>query len=327
MTILQIAKELKLSTATVSYALKSDPRVAEPTRSLVLDYAGKIGYRVNEQARNLRLGRSGVVALVVHGIASEFWAGVASSIEKSLGSSFNLLLCNTEGSLEKENAILDGLTARKIDGLIIQPADNLHTERLSALGRSGLPVVLFDRVADERVSFVKGDDYSSAKRAVELFAKAGRKRIAFLSQQLEPHNFGGLDRAAGFDDAVADLGLKGCEKIILPGSEEKIAEAFVGRAGSFDAVISSIARLGLRLQFALRRGGVRVPDDLATMTWDNFSYMDYLEPPLSCVAVPVAEMGARGAAIIKAFHEGEKAPVRIFLEEPFIFRESFNPYS
>lgn len=325
MTIHELAKELKLSSATVSLALKGDLRIADATRRRVIDCAGKAGYKVNEQARNLRLGRSGLVALLVHDIASDFWAGAVKSIEDALGEEYSVLICNSDGDLTKERRIVERLLARRIDGLIIQPADNAHVEHLSALNDAGIPVVLFERNDDERLSFVKGDDYGAARKAVDLFVKAGRKRVAMLSFTMKHLHYGAIDRKRGFDDAVLEHGIEAsCRHIQLDSlSDELLRSGLLPAAKVFDAILC--LSFTPALHRALREGGLRVPEDIATLCWDNSALSANLSPSASCIAIPICEMGSSAAGLVKAFGGGARKASSSLLDEPFVFRDSFNP--
>ena len=105
MTIYDIAAELHISPATVSLALNGDSRVAQKTRLRVTEFATNNGFTRNEQARNFRLRRTSNVAIVVHNIDNDFWHGIVRAVENGLGDSFNVILCNTEGNLDKPESV------------------------------------------------------------------------------------------------------------------------------------------------------------------------------------------------------------------------------
>ena len=151
MTIYDIAAELHISPATVSLALNGDSRVAQKTRLRVTEFATNNGFTRNEQARNFRLRRTSNVAIVVHNIDNDFWHGIVRAVENGLGDSFNVILCNTEGNLDKEYKIFQNLMRRKVDGIIVQPASRKEEHFLACID-AGIPVVSLEETSNERIS-------------------------------------------------------------------------------------------------------------------------------------------------------------------------------
>ncbi len=325
MTIHQLAKDLNLSSATVSLALKGDLRIAEATRRRVVEHAGKTGYKVNEQARNLRLGRSGLVALVVNNIASDFWAGAVKSIEDALGEEYSVLICNSGGNLEKERRIVERLLARRIDGLIIQPADNSHVEHLSAPSKAGTPVVLFERNDDVSLSFVKGDDYEAGQRAFKLLRELGHSRIALLSIDIERH-IGLSDRKRGFLDAVAEAGHEETCRLYETSEplEGWINSGFIKDAKGFSGIVCIDDKIIPPLLKAMAAAGLECPRDFSLLCWNKRAMLDFTKPPVSCFEIPVAGMGGAAAEIVLARLSGCAEPVRRLIPEPLILRESIS---
>ena len=323
MTIHELAKELNLSAATVSLALKGDTRIAEATRRRVLDQAKTRGYRVNEQARNLRLGRSGLVALVVHNIASDFWAGTVGAIEDALGEEYSVLVCNSCSSLEKERRILDNLVARRIDSVIIQPAKNGDISHLVALNNAGTPVVLLERTEEESLSFVKAYDYSASEKAFKTLQDSGHSKIAMLSISI-PGHIGIGDREQGFLAAATGAGLERTCKIIQIQSpyESGIHDLFMPQAKDFSAVACIDDCLIVPLLSELGKAGIDCPGEMSLLCWNNRAILDALRPPISRFDIPVGKMGRTSAEFAKRLLQGEKGPLRDFIEEPFILRES-----
>jgi len=325
MTIYDIAKKLKVSPATVSMALSGDPKVAEKTRLRVQSFAAKNGFTPSESARNFRLKRSSLVAVVVYDIASDFWAGVVRTIEAELGSAYSVILCNSYGSLENERLILQTLAQRQIAGLVIVPASATEQRHLVELNESGVPVVLFERTIDESsLSFVKGDDYKAAYDAVCFCVKGGHSRIAMIS--FKTKILGVQDRLDAFAAACRDAGISSsCETFVLDElSERSVTELFVPRARDFSVALSIEDSLGAILLCALRKSGVAVPQELSIISWNNSSYLDFLNPRLTSISVPVKEMGVQAARIVLGRRiSGLAEPKRIFLEESLVLRDSF----
>ncbi len=317
MTIHELAKELNVSAATVSLALKGDTRVAEATRQRILEYADKRGYRANEQARNLRLGRSGLVALMVGNIASDFWSGAVKAIEDVLGESYSVIVCNSDGNLEKEKKLVENLVARRIDGLIVQPADNKDISHLAALDKSGTPVVFLERNNNPELSFAKGDDFEAGRKAVEIMREAGHTAICAIS--IGNFHTGINDRMEGIKAAIKDAGIaKSCTTLNLLSFDESqidLLEKYTAFICSDDRFIPSLLKL-------IDKKNLRCPEDIAVLCWNDRTYLKHMNPPVSCFSIPIPEMGRLAASHIVKYNNGDKKPSRCFAEEKFIARAS-----
>lgn len=317
MTIYDLAKKLDVSPATVSMALSGDPKVAERTRLRVRKLAAKCGFTPSESARNFRLKRSSMVAVVVHDIASGFWAGALKAIERGLGESHSVVVCNTDGDLEKERNLVKTLVGRRISGLIIAPAAMRRIDHLVELDKSGVPVVLLERTDDAALSFVKGDDYGAARMAVEEFVKDGRRRIAMLA--FRTGVVGAHDRVKGFEDAIAGFGLsQSCR--VFP--DDDAVGAFIREAESFDAALCLNDSLVPPLLKGLDSVALRVPDDIAVVSWDNSVFLDYLAPPVCSFSIPMEEMGLAAAEVVKIRLAGGTEVVRKLIPEAIFHRRS-----
>lgn len=291
MTIYDIATNLGVSAATVSLALNGDRRVAEKTRGRILEYADKHGFKRNEQARNFRLRRTNNVALVVHNIDNDFWHGVVKAIEEALGDSFNVILCNTDGDPAKERRIFHNLMQRKVDGIIVQPApadERMFEETI----RGGIALVSLEETENELISFVKGNDFKSARRLTEACIMAGHRRIAFLSFHFDC--VGLNERIRGFKAAAENAGIaEECEVFVAEEiSFEAVERIFGDRTGDFSLVIGSDDRIACQLLRVLAARQVRVPEELSVIGWNNSRFLEYLTPTLSSVAIPMPEIAA-----------------------------------
>ena len=171
-----------MSPMTVSRSLHDDPRVSDSTRRRVLAAVDELGYRRNELARNLRLGRtSGLVGLVVTNLANPFYSQLALGVEAVAGEhSLKVVLGNTGEDLERERRLIEELAARRVDGMIVVPAGSDHSHLSSArVGR--IPIVLGARPPSKlELDCVLVDDFNGAREATaRLIAKSAR-RVGFL---------------------------------------------------------------------------------------------------------------------------------------------------
>ncbi len=322
MTIYDIAKELNVSAATVSLALNGDPRVAEKTRIRIRSFAAEHGFERDEQARNFRLRRSNNVAIIVHNIDNDFWYGIVRAVEQGLGDGFNVILCNTEGSLEKERKIFANLVRRKVDGIIVQPASTEEAHFLETI-RAGIPVVSLEKTEHEQISFVKGNDHLAAFRLTEESIRRGHRDIAFLNFRSD--SIGLEERVSGFLEAVDRHHLQNRCKVLSANniSTEAIAELICGHEEDFSLYLCSDDRLACLLLQELERAHIPVPERISVCGWNDCRFLEYLTRPLSSVAIPMAEIGNKAAGIIREYLEKGPCVHKFYIEEKIILRDSF----
>ncbi len=322
MTIYDIATKLKVSPATVSMALNDDTRVAERTRDRVRTYADKIGFRRNEQARNFRLKRTNTIAVVVYNIDNDFWSGVVKAIEDQMGDSYSVILCNTEESLEKEKRVIANLHQRQVDGIIIQPVPSDYSH-LEAMNKAGIPVVLFEKTESEELSFVKGNDRKAARNLTLQCIDDGHKEIAFLSFKIDV--IGVQDRVRGFRQACLECGIEEKSEVFIASeiSEEAIAEVILNDVERFSLVICCDDRIACLLMKILNDNNIKVPEKISVTGWNNSRYLDYLVTPLTSVCIPVQDMGIEAAEIIKGYLKGNHTPVKKYVKEKIVYRQSY----
>lgn len=324
MTIYDIAQELQVSPATVSLALNGDRRVAEKTRLRVTEFAARRGFKRNEQARNFRLRRTNNVAIVVHNIDNDFWFGIVRAVESGLGESYNVILCNTEGDLEKERKIFKNLMQRKVDGIIVQPASPEEDHFIESI-KAGIPVVSLEETDSELISFVKGHDYQTAWNLTGECIRQGHRRIAFVTFHFDC--IGLAERVRGFRAAAEEAGIAAnCEVITAEDlSFEAVEKAFAGREYDFTLAIGSDDRIACQVLRVLTERKVRVPERVSVIGWNNSRFLQYLTPPLASVSIPMEKIGRKAAEIILANLNDGPTVLKAYVSEEILFRESFAP--
>jgi len=324
MTIYDIAQELEVSPATVSLALNGDRRVAEKTRRRVMEFAVRRGFSRNEQARNFRLRRTNNVAIVVHNIDNDFWHGIVRAVENGLGEAYNVILCNTEGDLEKERKIFRNLMQRKVDGIIVQPASKVEDHFLESVD-AGIPVVSLEETGNERISFVKGHDYRAAYNLTKECIRLGHRKIAFVTFRFDC--IGLEERVRGFRAAVEEAGISTeCDVLTAENlSFESSAKAIAGRERDFSLILGSDDRVACYLLQVLLKKGIKVPDEVSVVGWNNSRFLQYLTPQLSSVSIPMEKIGREAAEIILGnLNEGSDIR-KCYVQEEIVFRDSFAP--
>jgi LacI family transcriptional regulator len=315
---------------TVSNVLNRPETVGEETRRRVLDAISALGFVRNESARQLRAGSSRTIGLVVLDIANPFFTDVARGVEEAANAAgLAVILCNTDDRQEKEAAYLDVLAEQRVQGVLITPTAVL-SPALQALRERGVPVVLLDRrapVADQ--CSVAADDRLGGRLAAEHLLERGHRRIAFvggssgLPQIQERHD--GVEQAVreacGADDALTVLSPA---SLTVAGGREA-GELIVGMPASRRPTSAICANdlMALGLLQEMVRHGVRVPDDLAIVGYDDIDYAAAAAVPLSSVRKPRQELGRRAAELLidearGAAHRHEQ----LVFEPQLVVRES-----
>ncbi|MEY4336027.1 MAG: hypothetical protein RLZZ45_946, partial [Bacteroidota bacterium] len=183
-TIKDIAKELKLSTSTVSRALRDSHEISEATKKIILEHAKKINYKPNRNAQSLKEKKSLSIGVIVCEIANSFFSQVINGIESIASTNgYTVNIAQSMESADRELINLEYLTSSFIDGLIISVStETKNFPYLKQLHERGLPIVFVDRVMDDiETHKVIADNYKGAYKATKYLLNKGYKRIALVS--------------------------------------------------------------------------------------------------------------------------------------------------
>nr|WP_068887441.1 LacI family DNA-binding transcriptional regulator [Pedobacter panaciterrae] len=299
-TILDIAEALKLSPATISRALNDHPHVKHKTKSDVLKMAAQLGYRRNNMASGLRSNKTRTIGLIVPRISMFFHAEVITTIQNGLHKyGYNLIICQSNDSLEMEKELAEILLSSRVDALIaactLSTTDFSHFDQLL---QNGTPVVFYDRVPlnEQKAIIIKGDDFRGGYIATSHLAETGCKRIAHISGPLTSNLY--QDRSAGFLKAMEQHKLSINEDWIFhqelthTNAWEAMRKIFEGRVvpdGLFtDNDTSAIAAL----EFA-REKGINVPGDLKIIGYSNDPRTSIITPAITTIEQFPDEVGKK----------------------------------
>ena len=228
-TLKQIAKELNVSVSTVSKALNDSPEISEVTKVKIKEYAKLKNYKPNIIGLNLKNRKTKTIGVIIPNILNSFFAKVFSGIEKVADEKgYNVIMCISNESLEKEAHSLEMLSNGTIDGFIVSVSEeaqkNQDYEHFSAIINDGTPIVMFERIADEvNCDKVIVDDFDSALNSTQHLIDLGNKNIALLSS-IDNLSVGKL-RAEGYLKALNNNNISLNLSIILrTDSEENLNE-------------------------------------------------------------------------------------------------------
>ena len=313
-TIKDVARVAGVSPSTVSRALNDSPLIREETKARIRRIAQELGYERNELARGLVKGASGAIGLVIPDITNPFFAEVTRGVgEVAHARGYGVILCNTEEDPDRERSYIRLLRRKRVDGLILTSV-TAEDPYLKALARSKTPFVLVSRACQlVPAPYVGVDDRLGGRLAVEHLVELGHRRIGFIGGPADVQS--SLDRLAAFEAVLTEHG--------IPVREEWISFSdFTQRAGYRagkellrrkvrpSAVFAANDVVALGVLQAADELGLRVPEDLSVLGYDDISYAGLPRIELTTVAQPSFEMGKIAAEWLLSVLEG--GPRRLY---------------
>jgi DNA-binding LacI/PurR family transcriptional regulator len=324
-----VAARAGVSIKTVSNVVNGYVHVAPETRARVQVAIKELGYRPNVAARQLRSGRSGVIALALPELQSPYFAEMAGFIVHAAEQrSWTVLIDQTDGHAERERNLVAGLRRHAIDGLIFSPLA-LAGEELSRGGDDTPMVLLGERIWHGPADHVAIDNTAAAADATAHLASLGRVRIAAIGAQDQPSGVTAHQRLAGYHLALADAGLPADPRLVAGVQQFHRADGAAAMARLLeapeppDAVFCFNDLLALGALRTLLERGLDVPGDVAVIGFDDIEDGRFSTPTLSTVS-PNTEQIAQLAIDLLAERLGEDAgpPREIRVGHRLVARES-----
>lgn len=328
-TIIDVARAVGVSTATVSRVLNNhpgvDPRLAATVRKAMKD----LGYRPSRVARSLRTRQSQVWALIISDIGNPFFTDMVRGIEDvAYAAGYSLILCNAEEDPAKEASYLELAIAENVAGVILMPTGT-QTD-LDPLGSFGIPVVLADRtLASQAADGVAIDNSAAAAQAVGHLIAGGYRRIACITGPLSTTTGG--QRYAGYLEALQAGGIAVDEALVRVSDfkEEggRLAMTDLARLPEPpDAVFVANNVMTVGALHGIAEAGLTIPDDIAIVGFDEMSWSDLLRPRLTTVAQPSYDIGMEAGRLLRSRLEGYVGAARmVTLSATLLIRESSAP--
>jgi len=296
-TIYDIAKQLKISAATVSRGLQDHPAIAKKTKKRIMDLAYEMGYRTNHFARNLRQQQTNTIGLIVHELKSSFITSVLAGIEKvTAEAGYDIIIAHSSESHLKEAANAKNLFHKRVDGLIVSlAADTSNLDHFKPFLAKEVPVIFFDRVEqDGQSTVVVIDNAKCGYIATCHLIEQGCKRIAHITSSLQ-RNVYSL-RYKGYQDALFDHKIPLDESLLIVSdlSEEasvKAAKQILKMKPLPDGIFITNDFVAAVCMRTLKEHGIRVPDDIAIVGFNNDAIGKLIEPALTTIHYPGLDMG------------------------------------
>jgi len=328
-TIREVARRAGVSYQTVSRVINNHPMVAASTRALVREAIAELNYHPNAQAVGLSRNRSDIIGVITHSIASPFFAQIVDGTAQALQSRgrFMLLAC---AEMTSQLETIDSLQrSRRIDGIIIILPISTSLEAAQQLATSQFPLVLVDLQYDVDANYISVDNRYGAYCATEHLIELGHRRIGLISGPLiQPVSH---LRIAGYQDALRKHGLPYDPTLVVHGNfahsgGEAGAVHFLALENPPTAIFACNDQMAFGTVRTLRRHGMRVPEDISVIGFDDIAEASISYPPLTTIRQPLCEMGRLAADYICRVIDGvEKGRLQLTLTPELIVRKSTAP--
>ncbi|MDQ3869991.1 MAG: LacI family transcriptional regulator [Chloroflexota bacterium] len=330
-TISDVARRAGVSTMTVSRAINRSGNVSPHTRARVERAVDELGYVPNALARQLRSSRTKTLALVLSDITNPFFTTIARGVEDAARKrDFGVMYCNTDESEQEEIEYLQVLIERRIDGVLLVPSSTSGAS-VRLLREHEVPVVVLDRrVRARRVDTVRCDSVGGASLLVRHLLELGHRRIGILTGRRTVST--SVDRVTGCQRALAEAGLELDRRLVHYGEFNqaagfRMAQRLLATSPPPTAIFAANNFIAFGAIRALREAGLRVPDDMSVVAFDDLPPEWAIDPFLTVVAQPAYEIGQRGAELLlgRLAHDDASEPSTMVLPSKLIVRRSTAP--
>jgi DNA-binding LacI/PurR family transcriptional regulator len=330
-TIKDVASEAGVSIATVSRVLNKKDRVKDTTRKKVEEAIKKLNFNPDQIARTMINKETKTIGLIVPLLSNEYWASVSEAIQEELWhAGYTVLLCSTstwDDPVEREGSFLRNFIQRKVDGVIYATHNDFHKNKFHPMVEDmadyDIPLVAFDQDIPG-ISKVRGDHLNGALSAVEHLIDLGHEHIAYIGGPLfSPH------RELGYRNAHTLKGITVMESLIRRGSPtfqfgfDAMSELLESRE-KFTAVFCANDTVALGAMQCLEHAGVKIPEDIAVVGYDDIQMSRLVKPALTTVQQPIREMGAAIVRLLLNLIENKDdvSPQTLVFDMKLIIRES-----
>ncbi|MGE8204640.1 LacI family DNA-binding transcriptional regulator [Heyndrickxia sp. NPDC080065] len=327
-TIKDVAKRANVSIATVSRILNDKPGFSEKTKRKVLKTIEELGYYPNAIARGLVNKKTQTIGVLIPTVSNLFSSEILNGIEDYANEEgVSVIVCNTASDGMKTINYLEVLAEKQVDGLIIV-SESIKEGFYKAITEMGVPVVLVSTISFQYpIPYVKVDDKHAAFSATNYLIKKGHTKIAMITgNKNDP--IAGIPRIEGYKSALVSNGIPVQEDYIfysdgfahqygIEGMEELLR-----RKLDFTAVFASSDELAVAAMSVAYKNGIKIPDELSIIGYDNTKLAEMIIPSLTTVSQPLYDMGLKAATMLFSIKEKEDMIESRIMPHEIIERET-----
>jgi LacI family transcriptional regulator, galactose operon repressor len=319
-----------VSAMTVSRVINESPRVSAETRRRVDAAIADLGYVPNRLARGLIQRKTGALGVIVPDVANPFFTLVVRGVEEvAWRAGYHVMLCDTQGDLERERGYLEDMLAFQVEGVLLAPVGDRSRPNIRMLTRNNVPFVLIDRsIAGFEGDLVKGDSVAGARQLVEHLIGLGHRRIGMVTETMEVST--ARDRVQGYREALERAGIEPDPELL---AESSAIDPNVAREATLRLLalpdpptaifaVNNIAVVGV--VEAARQQRLEIPADLALVCFDDIEHVSRLYPFLTVMAQPAETYGTIATQLVLDRLSGRVGERRriVVLPADFIVRKS-----
>jgi LacI family transcriptional regulator len=328
-SVKDVAALAGVSVGTVSNVLNRPERVSEPVLQRVQEAIAELGFVRNNAARQLRMGQGSGIGMVVLDVGNPFFASLIRGAEdRAAREGLSVLVGNSDENEQREAGYLTMFEQERIRGVLISPVGDA-IPRLHRLRDRGIPSVLVDRTSlDRSFSSVAVDDVAGGGLAAAHLAEQGFRRIAFAGGPFAIEQV--ADRYRGAEETLASSRPgSGVEKLetesLTIESGQRVGAALADRAPEDrpDAVFAANDLIAIGLLQSLLQAGIRVPEDVALIGYDDIAFASAAVVPLSSIRQPSHEIGSTAMdLLLQLTAEPDAPPVHVEFQPALVPRQS-----
>jgi LacI family transcriptional regulator len=329
-TLQDVAKAAGVAPITVSRVLNNSGYASEETRARVEASIAALGYVPNTLARGLRSKRTQTLALVMTDITNPFFTLIARGVEDTASNSgYTVIFCNTDESEAEEEKYVNILVQKQVDGVLLVPACS-NSKSIKFLHSNDIPVVLIDRrIPDVQTDLVRCDSEQGAYNLVKYLIELGHRRIVTITGPREVST--SQDRASGYQRAMAEADLEGFIQIYYGPFTQSSGYELTSQSLALDprptAIFGANNFISIGVFKALRKAGIRVPEDISVVGFDDLPASMIVDPVLTVASQPAYEMGGKATELLlkRISDQLPEGTQEIILPTEMITRQSSAP--
>jgi LacI family transcriptional regulator, galactose operon repressor len=334
-TIRDVAREAGVSPMTVSRVINDSAAVSDDARRRVQASIERLGYVPNRLARGLIQRKTGALGVIVPDVANPFFTLVLRGVEEvAWRAGYHVILCDTQGDLERERGYVEDMLAFRVEGVLVAPVGDRSRAHVKLLKRNNVPFVLIDRsIAGFEADLVRGDSVAGAGHLVDHLLALGHTRIAMVTESDEVST--ARDRTHGYREAIERAGITFDPELV---AESSAIDPAVARESTLRLLelpqpptaifaVNNIAVVGV--VEAARERDLVIPDDLALVCFDDIEHVSRLHPFLTVMAQPAETYGTIATQLILDRLHGRVHQRRrvVVLPADFIVRKSSGAFA
>jgi len=330
-TIGDVADLAGVSNSTVSRVLNNKEYVKESTRNKVYDAVEKLGYKPSRVARSLRVNSSQIIGLIISDIQNPFFTSLVRAVEDvAYANNHAIILSNTDEDPQREQLNVDLMISERVAGVIMTPSSEINCP-VQKLLKLDIPVVCVDRqVTDCETDTVVSNNVASSFELISYLIELGHRRIGAV---LAPSNITtGRERLEGYKKAHHESGIYLDTNLIKQDDPKRrigydLANKLLDLKDPPTAIFAGNNLLALGTFQAINERGLKIPEDISLVSFDNREWTQLVSPKITVVSQPTYEMGKKAAELVLSrINNSDSEITKITLESKLLFRDSVKPF-